>query len=150
MGLDNGICVKKNALTQLINLNNTFIDSNYNSKNTSLSLTNPDVPEEHKARRGRPRKDEVQPVNDNDIVRAEGTVEEHPTIYSYSQMTSLLQETVQQVDMVAAEIKEELDSAIMSRTMRNKQNYIIGLASGIGKLLETKEDFYYLNLVFLV
>lgn len=113
-------------------------DSNYNSKNTSLSLTNPDVPEEHKARRGRPRKDEVQPVNNNDIVRAEGTVEEHPTIYSYSQMTNLLQETVQQVDMVAAEIKEELDSAIMSRTMRNKQNYIIGLASGIGKLLETK------------
>ena len=30
MGLDNGICIKKNALTQLININDTFIDSNDN------------------------------------------------------------------------------------------------------------------------
>ena len=30
MGLDNGICVKKSAITQLININDTFIDNNYN------------------------------------------------------------------------------------------------------------------------
>lgn len=105
-----------------------------------LNLKDPDAlpAETVKTRRGRPRKEEVATVNSTDIIKAEGAVEEHPTIYSYSQMTSLLQETVQQVDMVAAELKEELDTAIMSRTMRNKQNYIIGLGSGIGKLLETK------------
>ena len=37
MGLDNGICVKKNALTQLINLNNTFIDSNDNSNEIDIT-----------------------------------------------------------------------------------------------------------------
>ena len=36
MGLDNGICVKKNALTQLINLNNTFIDSNDNNNEIEI------------------------------------------------------------------------------------------------------------------
>lgn len=30
MGLDNGICVKKNALTKSINLNDTFIGDSYN------------------------------------------------------------------------------------------------------------------------
>ena len=37
MGLDNGICVKKNALTQLININNTFIDSNNNSNEIDIT-----------------------------------------------------------------------------------------------------------------
>ena len=37
MGLDNGICVKKNALTQLINLNNTFIDSNDSSNEIDIT-----------------------------------------------------------------------------------------------------------------
>ena len=37
MGLDNGICVKKNALTQLININNTFIDSNDNSNEIDIT-----------------------------------------------------------------------------------------------------------------
>ena len=36
MGLDNGICIKKNALTQLINLNNTFIDSNDNNNEIEI------------------------------------------------------------------------------------------------------------------
>ena len=37
MGLDNGICIKKNALTQLININNTFIDSNDNSNEIDIT-----------------------------------------------------------------------------------------------------------------
>ena len=35
MGLDNGICVKKNAITQLININDTFIDDNYYNHNNN-------------------------------------------------------------------------------------------------------------------
>ena len=37
MGLDNGICIKKNALTQLININDTFIDSNNNSNEIDIT-----------------------------------------------------------------------------------------------------------------
>ena len=37
MGLDNGICVKKSAITQLINLNDTFIDDSYNSDEIDIT-----------------------------------------------------------------------------------------------------------------
>lgn len=109
-----------------------------------MNLINPDaVDMSQKARRGRPKKDNTQvaTVNGGDIVRSEsgnGTVEENPTIYTYAQTTSLLHETIQQVDMVAAEIKSELDAVRLSRTMKNKQNYMVGLTTGLGKLLETK------------
>ena len=37
MGLDNGICVKKNAVTQLININNTFTDDDCNSDEIDIT-----------------------------------------------------------------------------------------------------------------
>ena len=39
MGLDNGICVKKNALTKAINLNDTFIDDDYNYNSNEIDIT---------------------------------------------------------------------------------------------------------------
>jgi len=118
----------------------TIVSDDDNDKiiqNSPLNLPNPDTIPEKKTRR-RQKREEIATVNDNEIVRAEGSVEEHPTIYTYAHTTSLLHETIQQIDMVAAEIKTELDSVRLSRTMKNKQNHIVGLSGGLGKLLETK------------
>lgn len=89
------------------------------------------IPEpETKPRRGRPRK------NDKEIVK--GTVEDTSALYTYTQTTNMLHETVQQLDMVASEIKNELDAVRLSKTYKNKYNTVVGLAGSLGKLLETK------------
>lgn len=73
-----------------------------------------------------------------DIIRVEGTIEDQSALYTYSQTTMMLHETVQQIDMLASEIKEELDNVRLSRTMRNKHNTMVGLATSLGKILDTK------------
>ena len=45
-------------------------------------------------KRGRPRKNEIQTVNGAEIVKAEGTVEDKPTINSYSETAFLLKNTI--------------------------------------------------------
>ena len=88
-------------------------------------------------KKGRPRKVEAG-TETGDIIRADGVIEDQSAAYTYSQTTMMLQETVQQIDMLASEIKEELDNVRLSRTMRNKHNTMVGLASSLGKILETK------------
>ena len=111
-------------------------------KEDPMALTLPmEIPNESsKPRRGRRKKEEieVQEVNSSDIVKAEGSVENTPTIYTYMQTTNMLHETLNQIDMVASELKEELDVARLSRTLKNKHNYIVGLSGSIGTLLNTK------------
>lgn len=72
------------------------------------------------------------------IVKAEGTVEDNSAMYTYAQTTMMLHETVQQIDMVASELKDELDMVRLSKTYRNKHNTMVGLATSLGKMLETK------------
>lgn len=102
-----------------------------------------DIPEDSQVsgkRRGRRKKEETGEVNGGDIIRVENSeiVENTPTIYSYMQTTNMLQETLQQIDMVASEIKEEMDAARLSRTLKNKHNYIVGLSANLSGLLGTK------------
>lgn len=85
-----------------------------------------------KTRKSRAKKE------DSNIIKAEGTVEDNSALYTYGQTTMMLHETVQQIDMVAAELKEELDMVRLSKTYRNKHNTMVGLATSLGKMLETK------------
>lgn len=115
-----------------------------NTQPTNILSVPIDIPDDNQVtskRRGRKKKDDdVGEVNGADIVRVENSevVEDVPTIYSYMQTTHMLQETLQQVDMIAGELKEELDSARLNRTLKNKHNYIVGLSANISGLLGTK------------
>lgn len=96
------------------------------------SITDTVVPTEGK-RRGRSKKEEA-----GNIIKAEGTVEDNSSIYTYNQTTMMLQDTVSQLDMIAGEVKTELDAVRLSKTYRNKYNTMVGLVQGLSKILETK------------
>ena len=100
-----------------------------------MGNTIPDTVSSSGKKRGRPKK------NDKEIVKAEsekGEVVDESAMYTYSQTTMMLHETVQQIDMVAAEIKDELDSVKLSKTYRNKHNTMIGLSKSLADLLSSK------------
>ena len=112
------------------------VPDNVEENNSMVIRSEVQLPEDTgKKRKGRARKDDT---TSTPIIRAEGVVEDNSALYTYNQTTNMLHETVQQLDMVACEVKEELDNVRLSRTMRNKQNNMIGLASALGKILETK------------
>lgn len=117
----------------------TIIDDNKPMQDKHVLSVPVDIPDTSTRRRGgRRKKDELEEVNSTDIVRVEGTVEENPTIYNYMQTTNMLRETLEQIDCVASDMKEELDSARLNRTMKNKQNYIVGLGGNLVSLLNAR------------
>lgn len=89
-------------------------------------------------RRGRHKKEEVETVNSSEIVKAEGTVEDTSTINTYAATTMLLNNTLEQLDVLASEMKEELDQVRGSRTLKGKYNYIIGLSGNLSNIIGTK------------
>lgn len=95
---------------------------------------------EAKKKTTRAKKEPVAKVNGSEIVRADDNKEaqELSTMYNYAQTVSLLGQTLDQVDMIAGELKDEFDAAKNNRTLKNKHNYIIGLAESMGQLLNTK------------
>ena len=78
-----------------------------------------------------------------DIVRADDSdvsVEDNKTIQTYQYTSQLLGETLEQVDMVTSEIKEEMDTIRLSRTMKGKYTYLANLADNLATLLNTKAN----------
>ncbi len=122
-------------------INFTTIDDTDTSNNKmTVTIDNgptPDVGLPAK-RRGRPRKNEVGVVNGSEIVKAEGTVEDPSTIASYSETAYLIKNTIDQVDMVASEVKHELDAVRNNRTFKNRYNVMVGLTSNLSDLLNAK------------
>ena len=93
-----------------------------------------ELPEPKK--KGRPKKEQkaiIKPDNDG-----HQEIEDVSALYTYAHTTMMLHETVGQIDMVASELKSELDDIRLSRTARNKYNTMVGLSTALGKLLETK------------
>ena len=89
-------------------------------------------------RRGRRKKDELEVVNSSDIVKAEGTVEETSSINTYAATTMLLNNTLEQLDVLAAEVKNEFDQVKNSRTLKGKYNYLVGLSANLSSIIGTK------------
>ena len=50
----------------------------------------------------------------------------------------MTRETISQIDTLSCELKTELDHVLMSKTLRNRNNYICNLGSALGQLLNTK------------
>lgn len=89
-------------------------------------------------KRGRKRKEHDEIVNSSEIIRAEGTVEDTATINTYAASTMLLNNTLEQLDTIASEVKNELDQVRGSRTLKGKYNYIIGLSANLSSIIGTK------------
>lgn len=109
-------------------------DNNSNSHSIEKPSASNDLPAV--SHRERKKKDSLEDVND--LVKVNGTVVDTPTISSYYETSNMLTTAMQQIDAVAGEIKQELDSVRSSRTMHNKYNTIVGLAGNISDLLEAK------------
>lgn len=65
-------------------------------------------------------------------------IEDISTMYSYEETTSMTRETIAQLNLLASEIKSELDIVISSKTIRNRANYIVGLSGNLAQILNTK------------
>ena len=109
-------------------------DSISDKKKMTINIdeTKPVVKAERKKRT--PRKKEES----SNIIRAEGTVEETSTINTYSETANMLKGAMGQIDMVANEIKSELDNVRSSRTMKSKYNVMVGLTGNLSDLLQAK------------
>ena len=107
-----------------------------------LTLQNPDTQliAESGGKKPRKRKKKEETVSSGEIVKAESgeVVDNNSTIQTYQYTSRLLGETLEQVDMVASEIKEEMDNIRLSRTMKGKYNYLTNLTDNLATLLNTK------------
>lgn len=109
-------------------------------KDNSFAINDTPVPVVEKKKRKSLKKNEVK-VSNSGIVKAddteklEGTVENTPTSYTYSETTGLLRETLGQIDAINGELVQEFNSVKQSRTLKNKYNTLIGLSENIGSLI---------------
>ena len=83
------------------------------------------------------RRSKDKPIRPSDVDNS-GQIEDMSAMYTYAQTTMMLHDTVGQLDMLAGEIKSELDNVRLSRTFKNKHNTMVGLTTALGKILETK------------
>jgi hypothetical protein len=103
-------------------------------KNDPLTLPSP-VPTDMNSKK-HSSKPEVIPISGAEIVRAGDAPDS--TINTYTQTTMLLNNTLDQLDLVASEIKEEMDQVRTSRTLKRKYDYMIGLSNNLCQLLGNK------------
>lgn len=57
---------------------------------------------------------------------------------TYNETNNMLRGTIQQADILASELKNQLDSVINSKTIKNKYQHVSLIGSAIGGLLSTK------------
>lgn len=57
---------------------------------------------------------------------------------TYAETNNMLRGTVQQVDILASELKGQLDTVMNSKTIKNKYQHVSLIGSAIGSLLSTK------------
>lgn len=104
----------------------------------ALVVSVPSMPVEHQEQK--PRRKRTAKKSD-DIIRPDGgsvTVESQPTIDSYSQTSTMLEEAIREIDVIAVDLKTELDAIKLNRNARNRTVAIGNLGETIGRLLETK------------
>lgn len=97
------------------------------------------IVEQPKKRRSRKKENtEIETVSRSEIIGADNTTVETPTIYSYYETADMLKNTMAQLDQVASELKIEFDSVRASRTLKGKYNTMVGLAGNLSEVLEAK------------
>lgn len=110
------------------------------NRNNTMTVY-PDMrPEETGMVRRKPRKKKEDGPHDahTDIIRADGQIEDLSSAYTYAETTNMARRTIDQLDLLASEIKDELESVRMARTMNRKYDHIVGLSNSLGQILSTK------------
>ena len=105
---------------------------------TSIIKVDRELPdqEKEKKKRGRPRKEASSGSN---IIRAGNVeVEDTSSIYSYSETTGMLHETLHQIDSLNLELMQEFEQVRHSRTMKNKYNTLVGLTENVSTLINSR------------
>lgn len=119
-----------------------FTISNDSSSNL-VPVVN-EVPAGNSTKTEKKRRKRTTKKDSGEIIRAEnsetvsGQVEDTPTIYSYTNTTNMLHETIGQIDTVNAELMKEFDTVRHARTLKNKYNTLNGLSENIGSLLSNR------------
>ena len=108
------------------------------SSTTTLSLPNEYAEPEPKRKYTRKKKNENPSTELVHKDESSVQVEDVSTMYSYEETTTMTRETIAQLNVLAAEMKNELDVARASKTMRNRYNYIVGLSGNLAQILATK------------
>lgn len=100
--------------------------------------TIPEPPEEITSvgrRRGRPPK----PRDENgNIIKVDSPEVVTSVLDEYRETNNLIRQTINEVDTLSVELKEEMDNIRASRTLKNKYMYLTNLSGNIGALLGTK------------
>ena len=115
----------------------TIIPDEQPSKN-ALVVSVPAMPAEQQEQKNKKRRTTKKP---DDIVRPDGnsvTVESQPTIDSYNQTSAMLEEAIREIDVIAVDLKTEMDAIKLNRNARNRTVAIGNLGETLGRLLETK------------
>lgn len=118
----------------------TIVADEQEKEKNALMVSVPMLPiESEKPKR---RRTTVKKSDDDGIIRADNSnssvVETQPTIDSYNQTSTMLEEAIREIDIIAVDLKTELDSVKMNRNARNRASTIGNLGETLGRLLETK------------
>lgn len=103
-----------------------------------LEVPNTDPP---KRKRGRPRKSDQEKheiykgKSDRDLSMMESKT---PYISTYEGTTKQLRDTINGIDMLAAQIQSDLQAVRASRTLKKKYDYVCELSSTIGSLVSNR------------
>ena len=103
---------------------------------TTLEVPNAEPP---KKKRGRPKKSEKHEIykgkSDRELSMMESKT---PYISTYEGTSKQLRDTINGIDMMAAQIQSDLQAVRASRTLKKKYDYICELSSTIGTLVSNR------------
>ena len=95
--------------------------------------------ENPKKKRGRPRKEHVEQMYRGKSDRQLSMTESNePYINTYKETTEQLKNTIAGIDMMAAQIEQDIQMVRSSRTLKKKYDYICELSSTAGSLVSNR------------
>lgn len=127
---------------------NTSQDNNDETLTSSIMPVSEETQDPPKRKRGRPRKSEQQ-TNTNTVIEnnlpstnQSNTVSmcqsSEPYIDTFNETNNMLKYSIMQLDVLAGDVKSELDTIRNSKTLKGKYKYIADLCSTASSLVSSK------------
>lgn len=123
---------------------NALVKDHKDNSDSAFSMSIPSVQttteETEKKRRGRPKKEDTSGlVKVEPSQRQLGMLESNtPYAHTYKETTDQLKATINGIDMMAAQIEQDLQMVRASRTLKKKYDYICELSSTAGALVSNR------------